>query len=71
MAKPQVQSNPRVKQIFEDLEQYLEFCQDYGYKFDESDLYNQRSYIYRQFTKAVTGKPVKDQWAELIGNTPR
>lgn len=71
MAKPNIQSNPRVQQIFEDLEKYLGFCQDYGYKFDESDLYNQRSYVYRQYSKSITGKPAKDQWEELIANTPR
>ena len=63
MAKQQ-QSNPRVQQIFEDLENYLMFCQDYGYKFDESTLYDMRSFAYRQFTKAVTGKWAKDQWQE-------
>lgn len=64
MAKPQVQSNPRVQQIFDDLEKFLEFCQEYGYKYDESDLYNQRSYVYRTYTKFLTGKPVKNQWVE-------
>ena len=66
MAKPQIQSNPRVQQIFEDLEKYLDFCVTYGYKFDESDLYNQRNYVYRQYVKFATGKPVKDQWDELV-----
>ena len=66
MAKPQIQSNPRVKQIFEDLEKYKEFCVDFGYKFDESDLYNQRSYIYRQFGKFSTGKQVKNNWEDAI-----
>lgn len=62
MAKPQVQSNPRVKQIFEDLEKYLTFCQDLGYKYNESDLYDNKSYVFRQFTKYLQGKPVKDNW---------
>lgn len=66
MAKPQIQSNPRVQQIFEDLEKYLSFCVDYGYKYDENDLYNQRSYVYRQYTKFATGKQAKNQWDELL-----
>lgn len=66
MAKPQIQSNPRVKQIFEDLEKYREFCVDFGYKFDESDLYNQRTYVYRQFSKFSTGKQVKNNWEDAI-----
>ena len=62
MAKYQHQPNPRVNQIFEDLEKYLEFCQRLGYKFNESELYDNKSYVYRQFTKYLQGKPVKDNW---------
>ena len=71
MAKPTFQPNPRVRQIFEDLEKYLEFCQDYGYNFDEATLYDMRSFVFRQFQKAMAGKPAKDGWDELIANTPR
>jgi hypothetical protein len=66
MAKPQIKTNPRVRQIFDDLENYLTFCQDYGYKYDEADLYNPRSFVYRQFTRYATGKQVRDQWPDLI-----
>jgi hypothetical protein len=62
MAKPQIKHNPRVAQIFDDLDKYLDFCQRCGYKFDESDLYSNKSYIYRQFTKYLAGKPVRDNW---------
>jgi hypothetical protein len=55
-------NNSRVNQIFEDLSKYLDFCKDFGYKFDESDLYNNKSYVHRQFTKYLQGKPVKDMW---------
>ena len=55
-------TSAQVKQIFEDLDNYRNFCRDYGYRFDEADLYNQRSYIFRQFQKVVAGKPAKDQW---------
>lgn len=57
------ESKVKVQQIFEDLENYLEFCKDFGYKFDESDLYSQKSFSYRQFTKFIAGKPAKDMWA--------
>ena len=52
----------RVTQIFIDLAKYRDFCRDYGYRFDEADLYSQRSYVYRQFQKFTSGKPVKNQW---------
>jgi hypothetical protein len=64
MAKPQVQSNPKVNQIFSDLEKYLEFCVTYGYKFDESTLYDMKSYAYQQYTKFIGFKNFKDQWLE-------
>ena len=66
MAKPQFQHNPKVAQIFEDLEQYREFCVDFGYKFDEATLYDMRNFVYRQHNKNLAGKPAKDNWAEAI-----
>jgi hypothetical protein len=62
MAKPQFKPNHKVSAIFDDLEQYLEFCQEFGYKFNESDLYNWKSYAYQQFNKHLQGKPAKDMW---------
>jgi hypothetical protein len=62
MAKPEIKVNPRVREIFNDLEQYLDFCKDYGYVYDEKDLYNNKSYTYRQFTKYLQGKTVRDSW---------
>jgi hypothetical protein len=64
MAKPQFTSNPRVAQLFEDLEQFLLFCQDYGYKYNEADLYNWKSYAFQQFSKYSQGKFAKNMWAE-------
>lgn len=58
------QSNPRVKQIFEDLEKYLNFCRDYGYKFNEADLYDNKSFAYRQYTKYLVDKPAKNMWEQ-------
>lgn len=62
MGKHNYQPNPRVTQIFDDLEKYLGFCQDYGYRYDEGDLYSNKSHIFRQFTKYLSGKPVKNNW---------
>jgi hypothetical protein len=64
MAKVQHQSNPKVNQIFEDLEKYLDFCVTYGYKFDESTLYDMKNYVFQQFSKFVGHKNFKDQWAD-------
>jgi len=62
MAKFNYQPNPRVHQIFEDLEKFHDFCRDFGYKFNEKELYDNRSHVYRQHTKYLSGKPVRDMW---------
>jgi hypothetical protein len=62
MGKQKLMSNPRVAAIFDDLEKFLEFCQDYGYKYNESDLYNWKSYAFQQFSKVQQNKPAKDMW---------
>jgi len=64
MAKQTFQPNPRVRQIFDDLDKYREFCVDYGYKFDEATMYDMRSYVYRQHSKQLAGKYAKDGWQE-------
>lgn len=64
MARVQIQSNPRVNQIFDDLERFKDFCVEYGYKFDEGFLYNMRNYAYQQYSKFTAGKNFKNQWAE-------
>jgi hypothetical protein len=66
MAKINYQSNPRVKQIFEDLENYREFCVDYGFVFDESKLYDMSNYVFRQFAKYQAGKAVRSNWDSLV-----
>ena len=64
MTKVTQTTNPKVHQIFDDLEKYQEFCVEYGYKFDESTLYDMRSYAFQQFSKFLSHKNFKDQWAD-------
>lgn len=64
MAKLTFQPNPRVEQIFKDLEAYLLFCQDFGYRYDEATLYDMRDYAFRQHVKQQTGKFARDCWVE-------
>ena len=63
MAKYKYQPNPRVQALFNDLEQYLDFCRSHGYRYDERDLYNWKSYAYQQFNKYLQGKFAKNMWA--------
>jgi len=70
MSKNETTKNSsRVNQIFDDLENYLNFCREYGYKYNEADLYSNRSYAYRQFSKFQSGKNFKDMWD--LDNTSR
>jgi hypothetical protein len=64
MAKPTFKPNPRVTEIFNDLEQFLEFCQEYGYRYNEADLYNFRSYAWQQYSKFAQNKNAKNMWSE-------
>lgn len=64
MAKPTFKPNHRVTEIFEDLEAYQEFCQDFGYRYNEADLYNFKSYAWQQYSKHAQGKNAKNMWSE-------
>lgn len=64
MAKPVIKPNAKTSQILDDLESYLEFCRDFGYRYNEADLYNFKSYAYQQYNKFVQGKNAKDMWVQ-------
>ena len=62
MSRPKFERNPKVDQIFKDLEKFLSFCQEYGYRYNEADLYNWKSYSFQQFNKFQQGKRAKNMW---------
>jgi hypothetical protein len=64
MAKNRNTQNSTIHQIFDDLENYLDFCRDYGYKYDESTLYNMESPVFRQYNKFKEGKNCSNRWVE-------
>jgi hypothetical protein len=64
MGKIAVRSNPVVNEIFAELEQFQEFCQDYGYRYNEADLRNFKSYAWQQYSKYSQGKYAKNMWQE-------
>ena len=64
MAKVSFKNSNTYHKIFEDLEKFLEFCRDYGYKFDEAELYSNKSNSYRNYSKYLAGKPVKNMWEQ-------
>jgi hypothetical protein len=64
MAKQKVGANPLTLKIFEDLDNFLDFCRDYGYRFNQADLYNFKSYAWQQYSKFTNGKNAKNMWEE-------
>jgi len=66
MGKQTHTTNPRLTELFDDLEKYLDFCRDYGYRYNEADLGNWKSYAYQQFNKFLQGKPAKNMWDQVI-----
>lgn len=61
---------PQVKSIFEDLDELRQFCKDYGYTFNEADLYKSGSYVYKEFLKFKEGRSVNNNWDRVIPPLP-
>ena len=64
MGKQAVYSNPKTLAAQDELDHFLDFCRDYGYRFNEADLYNFKSYAWQQYNKYSQGKNARDMWAE-------
>ena len=64
MAKVAIKHNPRVNELFDELDKLREFCVDYGYRFNEADLHNFKSYAWQQYSKFSQGKNAKNMWDE-------
>ena len=64
MGKPAMQVNPKARAALEDLDKLLEFCRSYGYRYNEADLYNFKSYVWQQYSKFTQGKNARDMWLE-------
>ena len=53
-----------VEKIFDDLDNFRNFCRNYGYRYNEKDLYNWKSYAWQQYSKFSSGKSAKDMWEQ-------
>lgn len=56
---------PEVTRIFDELDQFREFCRDFGYVFNEAHLGNNHS-PYADFQRWRNGKYPRDNWGYLI-----
>ena len=66
MSKPVIKPNARAQQILEDLDKFREFVVEYGYRYNEADLYNFKSYAWQQYSKYTSGKSAKNMWDQLV-----
>ena len=64
MAKIVIKPNPKAQATLEDLGKFLDFCVEYGYRYNEGDLYNFKSYAWQQYNKFIQGKNAKNMWVE-------
>ena len=64
MSKPAIKPNAKAQQILEDLDKFREFVVEYGYRFNEADMYNFKSYAWQQYSKFTSGKSAKNMWEE-------
>lgn len=64
MGKQYYKPNPQYTRIFDDLDRLKQFCVNYGYRFNESDLYNFKSYAWQQYNKFSNNKNAKNMWDE-------
>ncbi len=64
MGKQVYRVSARALQVQDDLAKFLDFCVEYGYRYNESDLYNFKSYAWQQYNKFIQGKNAKNMWFE-------
>lgn len=59
--KKYLRMKPEVTKIFDDLDEYRQFCVDFGHRYNEADLGNERS-PYGDYQRFKKGKMVRDNW---------
>lgn len=63
--KKYLRFTPAVTAIFNELDQYLNFCREYGHVYDPQDI-GRQTQSYQDFQRLQAGKPVRDQWSHMI-----
>jgi hypothetical protein len=53
--------NKQINRVFDELDAYKAFCVDFGFVYDEADLYKRNS-PYGQYERHRRGDPVRNNW---------
>jgi hypothetical protein len=54
--------NQNVNRVFNDLENFKVFCVEYGFVFNEADLYKRNAHAYLQYERARRGEKIPNNW---------
>jgi len=54
--------NQNVNRVFNDLENFKAFCVEYGFAFNEADLYKRSTHAYSQFERVRRGEKIPNNW---------
>jgi hypothetical protein len=54
--------NQNVKRVFNDLENFKVFCVEYGFVFNEADLYKRSAHAYLQYERVRRGEKIPNNW---------
>lgn len=54
--------NPKVKKVFDDLDDYKRFCVVFGWPYNEADLYQQSAPAYAEYTRFKNGTRIPNNW---------
>jgi len=55
--------NKKTAKVFDDLDAFRGFCVEYGFVFNEADMYRNSSHVWRMYNQRyLQGKPVKSMW---------
>ena len=54
----------QVDKIFEDLENFRNFCVEFGYPFNPNNLYKENNNIHKEYVKFAKGREPRNRWIE-------
>ena len=54
--------NQNVARVFADLEAFKAFCVEYGFVFNEADLYKRSAHAYSQYERVRRGEKIPNNW---------
>jgi hypothetical protein len=63
--KKYLRMSTEVTQIYNDLEELQLFCRQYGYPFNEADLYRKDG-VWGLMLRVQSGRNVRNQWSEEL-----